>query len=170
MRQYLHASLKVHGIISLPVVSEEGGVMDMFFQVLSNQSKPLFVRTVSLPEDEDFEQGLYSCSVQPFSRWGTVDVDTLPTTAECFVYADPCLVDLLLITDASTSAGECRRRWLSWDTRPSDVDGCLGMHSPKALAPELSLSDRAVPVLCLLDALAAGGYDGGPEQSVAQGG
>lgn len=165
MRQYLHATLEVHGIISMPVLGETGLITHMFFQILGLESKPVLMKTIGMPEDDDYEAGLYFCSVQPFSRWsGSFDDadDALPpASAECFVYQDPCLVDLLSITGAKL---ENRRQWLRWSSRPSDVDGCQTMFAAKPLVPGLSLSDRSVPVLSLIDALEAAGHEGVPHK------
>eukprot|EP00927_Polykrikos_kofoidii_P077883 TRINITY_DN74779_c0_g1_i1.p1 TRINITY_DN74779_c0_g1~~TRINITY_DN74779_c0_g1_i1.p1 ORF type:complete len:377 (+),score=74.07 TRINITY_DN74779_c0_g1_i1:167-1297(+) len=114
-----------------------------------------------MPDDDDNNEALYNCSVQAFARWSANcdddDDSAPPKTAEVFVFQDPSLVDLLSITGAKL---ESQRKWLRWETRASDVDGCLSLHSAKSLGPRGNLSDRSVLVLLLPDALEAQGYRG----------
>lgn len=48
----------------------------------------------------------------------------------------------------------------NWEAKLSDVAGCLSLHMPHPLAPDLPLSDKSIPVLCLLDALQSNGFEG----------
>ena len=157
LRAYLHASLELHDVISLPAMGDEGHIVHLFFQILRLESRPVLIETFSSPSDD---RGLYTCTVQPYSRWNPNMDDASsdpPIEADCFVYQDPCEVDLLTISGARI---ESRKQWLSWQTKPSAIEGCLAMHSPRILAPQHKLSHRSVPVLCLVDALEAAGLVG----------
>lgn len=65
---------------------------------------------------------------------------------------------------SSTRTEQARREWNLWQGRQSDLDGCTTMHSPSALRPRMRLSDAAIPVLALIDALHANGWK--PEDCV----
>jgi hypothetical protein len=116
--------------------------------------RPLILKTFKTITDEDFEEGLFSISVQPFSRWRGFDEPAgLPAEAEVFVYQDPSLTDILgLIGGAKLDR---RSTWHEWQTRPSDVEGCVCLHDPRPLRPNMSLQNTKVPVLALVDALAS---------------
>jgi hypothetical protein len=160
LRQYLHASLQVHCVISVEAESEGGEKTIIFVQVLALKSRPVIVPTFRCHDDEDFEVGLYSISVQPYSRWslmGGTESFGPPESAECFIYQDPCLVDILAIGGTTS---ESRKAWMVWETKPSDIEGCLTMHSPQPLRPRMGLRDKSVPVLALIDALESEGFEG----------
>lgn len=158
MRQFLGGSLCAKSFISVPVQSETGFVSHQVFQILSLESKPVIVKSFSTLEEDAAEQGLYVVAVQPMERWAARE-DTLSTSSspqQVFIYQDPCSVDILLLCDGV----EHRREWLSWTARPSDVDGCVELHSPTMLQPSFPLHSPKIPVLCLLDALHEKGYQG----------
>ena len=66
-------------------------------------------------------------------------------------------LDVLAVCGARV---DTRSLFRVWQTRPSDVEGCINMHNPHPLAPRMALGHVSIPVLCLIDALVAQGYRG----------
>ena len=156
LRQYLAASLEVMTMISL-AVEVENGRRHQFFQVLQLQSRDIFVQTVRTAEDLDREPGLYRISVQPFETWsGFAEEGTLePQEADCYVCQDPKLLDVLSVVGVS----EHTRGYIQvWQSRESEIDGCINLHDPQPLCPRMTLGDAAAPALALMDALEQAGY------------
>jgi hypothetical protein len=158
LRQYLSASLEVHAVISIVVECEEGAGGELFFQVLQLDCRGLFVETFRSVDDLDYEEGLYRISVQPYSRWsGFVEHADLLQEADCYIYQDPCFLDVLAVAGATDDA---RSNIRVWQTRQSDVEGCINARSPGPLVPRMALSHASVPVLASIDAMEAQGYKG----------
>lgn len=84
--------------------------------------------------------------------WAPTDDDSieLGQTATVYQIADPMTVDVLSICPPDPAL---RSHWLQWDVRPSEVEACIELHSPRPISPKMALSDDAIPVLCLVDAL-----------------
>lgn len=143
-------------VISVPVLLDDDTEQRCFLQVLSLESRPLLVPTYRTAEDEDCEKSIYTMSVQNFEAWGSV-ASELDAKAEVdvYIFSEPEMVDLLGITKG-TVAG--RDEWHAWSTKPSDVDGCLTLFSPKRIEPQMKLSDPGIPVLSLLDTLHGVGW------------
>lgn len=157
LRQYLLASLEVHSVISVREPLEDGGFATRWFQILTMEMKGLYIKTCRSGKDDDDEaeeNGLFAVSVQPFCRWMGPGAEEAgePKDADCFVYQEPCMVDILGLCGA---VADSRGGWRSWSTRASDVDGCLNMHSAVPLRTNKRLNAPNVPVLALLDALEA---------------
>lgn len=132
--------------------------------MLSKETKGIFINTFRSIDDEDYEQGLYQISVQPYVRWSSSFAEpdaSVPRQVESFVYQGPCLVDILAVSGATL---ESRQHWHAWETSSSDIEGCIRMHSPSILRPGMPLSDPKVAILCLVDELAGEGYTGVPRK------
>ena len=160
LREFLAASLQVNAILSVNMTLEDGESEPCFMQVLSKESKGLFVKTHTAVDDEDWGDGLFRISVQPYTRWrgGRLlgeEVALQPSEAECYIYAGPSLVDVLSVCGSNL---EARHGWFTWDTRPSDVEGCVCMHNPRPLSPGMTIGSDKVPVLCLIDELERQGW------------
>lgn len=79
------------------------------------------------------------------------------TEAEIFVVDEqPATVDILRLCGSSLSQ---RHQFLEWEARESDVQGCTNLRNPAPARPSMELSDPAVPILMLLDALRAAGFE-----------
>lgn len=144
--------------LSVPTLSAEGDPEDQVFQVLALESRSVIVATFTAPDDIP-ERGLYTISAQPYERWraGNPVMRVGPRACEeVFAIEDPLLVDLLDLVGGATD----RRRWLKWETRQSDVEGCVSLVAPTPLRPQASLSSPTIPVLCLMDALDQAGVAG----------
>lgn len=157
-RQFLAACLAPNSFVSVPVQNEEGDRVAQFFQVLAVESRAIVIKTFMAPEDADPSEALFLVSVQPLERWrpdeSMLTSDSPPQ--EVFTYHDPCTVDILQVCGGLAN----REAWVLWQAQQSDVDGCLMLHSPMRLAPDLPLGAEDVPVLCLLDALHEQGFVG----------
>jgi hypothetical protein len=79
-----------------------------------------------------------------------------PTTIDVFSPSGPVWKNVF---DIFTLDMNNRHFYKVWSlAAASDVDGCLALEDPKTLTWQLPLSNTNVPVLCLLDKLAALGY------------
>ena len=55
---------------------------------------------------------------------------------------------------------DIRSQIFEWTMGPSDVDGCVELHSGRIAKPVCKLSDKTVPVLSLVDELVFRGFVG----------
>ena len=155
MKEFLSASFKVNEYYSIPVPGEEeGGIADLFFQVLAMESRPVIISTFTTEADEERGMGLYTLIVQVCERWRPQSplANIAPGVAEeVFVLRDPEDMDVLGICSGATD----RRRWYRWTAQQSEVLGCYSLQAHEVLSPNIALADKKIPVLCLLDALDA---------------
>ena len=150
MRQRLSACLQPFSMVSVPAVDSEGRTMPKFLQVLALESKPILVKTLNVEE----ERGLYNISAQPYERWCPVadERHRVGDEADVFAVEDPTALDVIQLCGGSKIGSRCG--WQEWDTKPSDVDGCVACFRPRALAPKVALGHSSAPILSLLDELA----------------
>ena len=72
-------------------------------------------------------------------------------------------VDILALTGGDPDA---RQEILMWNTRPSDVDGCIELHSPEVATSGWQSDNGKAPFLQVLDALKEAAWRGVPKQLV----
>ena len=82
---------------------------------------------------------------------------TCSVVLDCFVVEDPCTLNVLSIFNPEKNS---REDFQVWSAAESDVDGCMALSNPTVVQPTTKLSSDDVPVLCILDALTAAGYEG----------
>ena len=156
LRQFLSASLQVGAVVSLPTMLEDGEPTALIVQVLHVEVRNKLVETY-VGEGEMPE--LYSISAQVWEQWRPTSSSPieLGESIDCFMYGEPCKLDILRLIGTDPSA---RTQMQKWSVRESDVEGCMCFHSPERLQPTAALQDASTPVLCLMDALAAGSWVG----------
>lgn len=159
MRQWLSSSLELYAYISAPVSGEEGNFSHMFFQVLSLERRPLYVRTFKAAEEESAGDALHTMTAQPLarSRAPITDAEAGPgAEAEVFTYVDPTDIDILGVCGGGKDS---RCHWHRWKPEESDLAGCVALRAPEVLGPKVPLGSPSVPTLCLWDALVAAGFE-----------
>lgn len=155
LRQWLTASMRQFAWMSVPCSGEGGGESTLFFQVLELERKTTRIRSFVAEGEAGDDDALFRISIQPAERWG-LPTDAPPgDCANIFIYTDPCHVDILSVFQGGSDR---RNDWLVWAPEESDVEGCLCLRHPRALAPGMALGNAGVPVLALLDALASRGF------------
>lgn len=157
IRQYLSATLKVYSYFS--VATDLADPPLVVYQLLSFERKPVLV-SVGESGPAAMEPGLFEVSVQPLEIWNPLAKSFIggpPHEIETFTMEDPCVKDVLaLLGDSMLDIGA----WRTWSWRPSDVEGCVALHAPRPLQAQQRLSDKAVPVLSLLQFLRDAGFNG----------
>jgi hypothetical protein len=153
IRDFLAAALTIHSYISVErEVAIEGETRRHAFQLLQLESKDMVVPSYF---DRIKSAGLYTVTVQPMEQWLAFAQDDDAEEMQCFVVQDPCDVDILEIIGHDSA---CRTRLKQWVIGESDVAGCVCLHSPTIITPQLALSSPKTPTLCLLDALGDRGW------------
>lgn len=156
LRQFLSSALHVGDFVSIPMQIEDGSVRAFVCEVLERETRNKLVTTYKregdLPE-------LYRISIQPLEQWRPISSDpaNLGNEIECFVYAEPCKLDILRLMGPSLSV---RAQIMKWSCKESDVEGCMCLYGPQVASPKVALGDPSVPALCLLDALEAAAWVG----------
>ena len=82
--------------------------------------------------------------------------DEHDTHMDVFVYVDPVRVDILAVCGTSPDSGQHMHVWTG---SASDVDGCVSLDAPRPLRVPSPLKSPWTPVLCLLDEMAAEGFE-----------
>jgi hypothetical protein len=120
-------------------------------QILS-AAQSFFVKTFDTTKEKDS----LLVTVQHLERWITDVRDELanpPLDMETFTVSEPVRVQITSLVSLAD-----RGSVFVWSLGPSDVDGCLNLSQPKPLEHTLSLTDKSVPVLSLMDKLDADGF------------
>ena len=156
MRGYLAASFVRYSYISFEVENESGGGAELsVFQVLELERNTQNVHTYL---DACAGDQLYANTVQPlcvFGRGGLVNGVVRPEI-DVYIFEDPLKLDILSLIGCERQR---RSKIMSWTYGQSDVDGCFRRHTPNIVTPTMVLSDKATPILCLLDALQEKGFE-----------
>lgn len=154
LRQLFAASFAVGDFLSMPLQTEEGNLAAFVCEVLEKDTRSKLVKTY---KSEDDLPELYMISVQPLEQWRPLSADParLGDELECFVFLEPCKMDLVRLMGVDLSV---RQRIFKWSSKPSDIEGCFTLYAPEPLRPRMSLGDAGLPALCLLDALTAAGW------------
>jgi hypothetical protein len=156
MRQWLLAALQVYQFLSLPARGEDDNIFIVFVQVLSLELNPILLDVSQRKLNEEMPQ--FEIAVQTLERWAPpVEERVLRAQEEVFVYSDPQMVDILRLTGTDPAT---RADFKAWSCKPSDVDGCLSLHSASPLQVPMNLSNERIPVLCLIDELQEQGWIG----------
>lgn len=161
LRAYFAASLQPMRYLSIPCQHHDGdgdAPAPMFFQLLALDAKSITVDTYT----EAKEPALFEVTVLPLQRWSHMrqdpfDFGPIPEVDVFGFEEEPEKIDILKLTGADVSD---RQDFLHWEARESDVEGCYNLHSPDLVQPCMMLCDSRIPILCLMDALAAGGWVG----------
>ena len=160
MRGFLASSLEVNTYYTVLQDAESAGESRTFraVQVLELETKPVLVKTFS-DDVATTDTRLYEVSVQALEIWNPPQVldDRIPPELETFILDDPSLIDILALAGDKITD---RSRWHRWETRESDIEGCMTLHSPTLVAPRGKLDGGTIPVLSLLDTLDEMEYEG----------
>ena len=157
MRQYFREAFTPMSYVSVPILTDDG-FAPHFFQVLRLGPRAIAPKTFEVDRDELLDPVLFEVGGQPLQRWAPLSQDPahLGEAADVFIFDDaPSTIDIL--RSCGVNPGN-RHMFLEWKARQSDVDGCIGLHSPKVVRPNLALSAPHVPCLMLVDALHANGF------------
>lgn len=96
-----------------------------------------------------------------------MDLSATPSETDCYVYTDPCVVDILSICGGENAD---RSKFLKWQTRASDVNTCVNLFGSSPMQPRVGLKDPKVPILMLLDHMESLGWEASYEKIQHQGG
>jgi hypothetical protein len=148
LREYLEASLQVHQYIS---IGDPFGGDAHVFQILGLEVRNVLVQTFVT---KGLCEQLFKITVQPFERWKNWN-GAESGELDCFIIEEPREADLISLSGCEDAA---RSAFKVWSVSSSDVDGCVGLHSPRPLEVRVNLSSPNVPTLCILDSLHASGF------------
>lgn len=166
LRQFFAAMLKRYDYMSLPVVGETGLLSVYVFQILDVERRNIIIRPFTDLAERAELDGLYTITLQPLQIWrksDEMDANELDTMS-VFVFDEPAKADII---SALGSNVERRRDIFVWQTRVSDVDGCVELYNKERLTERhIDLSSPQAPVLSLIDALSAEGFHGVGEHVV----
>jgi hypothetical protein len=155
MRQFLASALVPHMYFSVELQKEDEPIQA--FQLLSLESKPLFVSTYG--DESMLEKGLFQVSVQPVEIWNAHHVlaNGIPQVLEVFALSNPCMIDIIsLVADDNVLD---RSRWLTWEAADSDLEGCIALRNSSPLSTKCKLNDKTCPILSFLDCLREQGFE-----------
>jgi hypothetical protein len=153
-REFLAATLQQSSHITVGSLGGDSSDDMLVCQVLSLETRDVLESTFS---DEGGNVSLFSVTVQPYQIWSGVHV--WPHTKDviaAFIDGTPRVVDILGII----AGADPRSVVFEWSLTESDVSDCICLCSPTTLTPVVPLSSPSVPVLCLLDAVRAKGFEG----------
>ena len=160
MKEYMLASLLPGKFVSFKVLDQGDEVASCFAQIILVEPK---VTCVELCTQEGSDLA-FRVAVQEFTPVLPVAADHASLSHAksievfCFSDEDPHDIDFGQLEPSS------REDLLQWSARPSDcgISSHTTLHDPQALRPNASLSllDRGMPTLCLLDWLSEAGWVG----------
>ena len=156
LRQLIAATLNPHDFVSMPTRDAENPLC--VFQLLDFERRNIVMEPFISDDERQRAEGLYTCSIQPLEVWGSTDGGDLVASRELdtFVVSDPGKRDLVAALGATVAS------WKNikvWESRESDVEGCLALHSPTFLCDRrLDVLSPTVPVLQLLEQLKLAGF------------
>lgn len=160
MKEYLLACLVPGKVVSFKVADGDES-STCFMQVVLVQPKVTVVDTCTERGHEDMQLRV---SVQELSPQVPVAADPRDLAAagsvDVFCFGDEHPHDF----DFGQCEPSSREEFLQWSARPSASSGCTCLQDPQALMPDASISimDRGMPTLCLLDSLSHAGWAGQP--------
>ena len=143
MHQWLVAALPVGAYISLPHCEQEENVV---VQILAAPEKQIVVKSYANRSKKDAVSEEFE--VQPLEKW--LGTHVLPHEMEVFIVADPLQLNLVNITGCDP---EVRHDILRWERKRSDLESCANLSNGTPVMPSMALSNKNVPILCLLDRL-----------------
>ena len=143
---WLEDYLVKHSFVSLPVtVPDEGDAPIKVFQFLHSQG-----RMIVIPTHNSAALNSKLWIVQPFSLMPTVFAASGLIKCDAFPFEDTCTMDIIeIISRDLPDRGEIK----VWETRESDVEGCLELFNPCPPVPRSALNSKTSPILALVDAL-----------------
>ena len=160
MKEYMLASLLPGKFVSFKVLDQGDDVASCFAQMILVEPKVTCVEMCT-QEGNDLT---FRVAVQEFTPVLPVAADHASLSHAksievfCFSDEDPHDIDFGQLEPSS------REDLLQWSARPSDcgISSHTTLHDPQALRPNASLSllDRGMPTLCLLDWLSEAGWVG----------
>ena len=147
------------------IKNESDAVSYSFVQVVSIEPKVVCVDTCTAIGQEDARLRV---AVQELTPMVPVAADlralAQAESVDVFAFSDECPEEL----DFGQCEPSARGDFLQWSAEPSCMSGCTRLRSPCALTLDKSLSllDRGMPTLCLLDSLSQAGWAGEPKLMV----
>ena len=151
-KEWLLLALQVYSVFTLPNNTMHRG--RQAFQLLSIEQKTLRLHTYATRAEPSMALQL---RVQPFETWEGVEEDA--SRMHIFPVEGTRKIDALQLVGEDPNA---RHGIFKWQVARSAVEGCQDLINPVPADPNIQLSDRQVPILCLLDALNARGWIGTP--------
>ena len=155
LRQLFAATLRSHDLVSVP--TQDAEVPLLVFQLLDVERRNIAMKPFITDQERQTMEGLFMSTIQELEVWGSHGEELLDKTElEFFVVSDPRKADLI------AAFGPRVGRWKDikvWQSRQSDLEGCLTLHSPSSLGDRRKPSlDSNIPVLQLLDILKEAGF------------
>ena len=148
LTQWMEKAVQPYDIISIE--NREAGEPPYLLQVLELARKIIRVKTY-----KDDEESSCSWRVQMFDIWRAGEVVSFQEELSAFPVSIARRFDPL---DCMGTDAAARSRCRVWKQVESDLEGCLQLVKPEALKVNVALKDSNVPVLCLLDEMAAQGW------------
>ena len=148
LREYYQDALSSR-VGSFFSVRGEGGEGHRAFQLLAFKQNVSLLRSFR-------KRRVFVCkmSVMWLDTWAARNLHAEPSL-DVFEVSDPEHIDLYeFVRDVDD-----RRHLYSWSEVPCDVDGCITLVRPVVVEVQSHLNSKKVPVLCLVDALKAAGYE-----------
>ena len=84
-------------------------------------------------------------TVQHMEVWADTEAPDA-RTVDVYSLEEPEQIDLIRVSGTDPEKLEI----MEWKVSESPVEGCLRLHSPKAVEPSLPLMNKDIPCLCLL--------------------
>ena len=142
---WLDDSVPLHTHLTFQLPNADVEEQLFAIQLVGIQEKIMLVPTFG---SEDGKKKLWIVQ-----RYGIHRLDLLPDQPaefDAFKLSEPIKFEVLkFIADHLPDRQGIRL----WDTRPSDLEGCITFCSPRKLTPQTALTNAKVPILTLLDAL-----------------
>ena len=142
---WLDDSVPLHTHLTFQLPNADVEEQLFAIQLVGIQEKIMLVPTFG---SEDGKKKLWIVQ-----RYGIHRLDLLPAQPaefDAFKLSEPIKFEVLkFIADHLPDRQGIRL----WDTRPSDLEGCITFCSPRKLTPQTALTNAKVPILTLLDAL-----------------